>query len=119
MMARRENAALLFVQVLLWVLGIASLLGPFAIPFGAAPDRTFWIRATLLILVGLLACLAAHLVRKRRRAGMFLVLAAAALAVLAPLALQGSLPLARTVVWAGVVGLLLINRREFGPLHST
>jgi peptidoglycan/LPS O-acetylase OafA/YrhL len=120
METRRDNPGLLFVQVLLWVLGIASLLGPLAIPFGAAPDRAYWIHASVLVLVGLVACIAAHLVRKRNRVGMFLVLGAAALAILAPPALQGSVPVARTAVWVGVVVLLLINRREFEPVsHST
>ena len=71
MNARRGSPALLFVEVLLWFLGIASLLGPLAIPFGAAPDRAFWIRALSLVLVGVLTCTAAYLVRQRKRVGMF------------------------------------------------
>jgi len=114
MVGHSRNLSLIFVQGLLWLVAFAGILAPLSTSFVGTTGQ-YWTYIGVRFVDGVLAAGAALLIKRRNRVGLFLIYALAVLAMLPSVLFQSTLPLIPMLVWAAIITLVLLNRREFGP----
>jgi hypothetical protein len=114
MALKRRNVGLAFVQALLWLLAVAGVLGPLFSPLGNPGDDLYWVRVAVRLLLGVLAGVAAVLVRRRHRLAFAIIAVLVVVVLVRGVVIENQVSIIPLVFWPLFLLIVWVNRREFG-----